>query len=364
MAAFKDLLGPAAVEAIGDAQLRVDPAFPVASFRASALDGLEALELKDRVRHVAAALRAALPADWPAALDRLLRSLPPPLAGETELTSGFVLWPLLQVVEEHGLDHPEASLDALREMTRRFSSEFAVRPYIERHPDLAWARLHAWAADPDLHVRRLASEGTRPRLPWGRRLAACVADPSRGLALIERLVDDPSEYVRRSVANHLGDVAKDHPALAVQVARRWIEQRPQRTDLARHGLRTLLKAGDPAALALFGHHAPQVQVEATRAEPALARIGEPVELRARLVAQEACHVRVDVVWSWPGARGRWSSRTFRGSDRDLQKGEAWDFCYRLSTKPVTTRPLRPGEQRLHLRISGADQPPVVFTLLP
>ncbi len=353
MPPFKDQLGPAAVHALADAQRAVDPAFPHARFITTALDGLEPLELKDRVRSIAAALRASLPADWPAALDRLVRAMP--------ASTPFVHWPILQVVEEYGLDHPEASLDALRLLTPRFSAEFAVRPYIERHPELAWSRIEAWAADPDEHVRRLASEGSRPRLPWGRRLSACVADPSRGLALIERLVDDPSPYVRRSVANHLGDVAKDHPALAVEVARRW---GPQRIELARHGLRTLLKAGDPEALALFGHATPQVRVQSQSVEPGTVQVGGSVELRARLVAEQACHVRVDVVWAWPGARKGWSSRTFRGSDRDLAAGEAWDFRLRLSMRPVTTRPLRPGEQRLHLRISGQDQPPVSFTLEP
>lgn len=361
MPPFKDLLSADAVRGLAARHAAADPAFPAGRFVAAALDGLDALELKDRVRHVAAALRDALPADWPAALDRLLRAWPAP--GE-DAGSAFGLWPVLQVVEDGGLDHPEASLAALRRMTERFSAEFAVRPYLERHPELTWRTLEAWTADPSEHVRRLCSEGSRPRLPWGRRLAACVADPSRGLALLDRLVDDPSAYVRRSVANHLGDVAKDHPALAVATARRWMAERPDREEVARHGLRARLKAGDPAALALFGHHPPAVEVRDIGVSPARARIGEAVEVTATLHAHAPTHVRVDLVWAWPGARGGWSSRTFRGADRDLAAGERWTFRGRISTRPVTTRPLRPGEQRVTLRVSGVDAPPVTFTLEP
>lgn len=362
MEPFKERLGAEAVRGIARAQVRVDPAFPEARFVAEALAGLEALELKGRVRHIAAALRRALPADWPRALERLLAPLPPPLPDARGTMSAFALWPLLQVVEEHGLEHPELSLAALRELTRRFSAEFAVRPYLEQHPALAWAHLRRWAADEDQHVRRLASEGSRPRLPWGRRLEASVRDPSPGLALIEGLADDPSPYVRRSVANHLGDVAKDHPALALRTARRWLAERPEREALVRHALRLPLKAGDPEALALFGHHPPRLRLLRASLRPTAPRLGETVEVVAELRALEASHARIDIVWSWPGARGGWSRRAFRGADRRLREGEVWTFTWRLPLRPVSTRPLRPGEHRLQLRISGEDQPPLSFVL--
>lgn len=343
---FKNLVNAESVARIG---ARFVPGHQ-AAFVARAVDGLEPLELKARVRHVAEALRAFLPARWPDAAKVLVDALPPTPAG------GLFLWPVVQVVELHGLEHPEISLDALRAITPHASAEFAVRPYIARHPELAWAVIGTWSRDPNEHVRRLASEGTRPRLPWGARLDASVRDPARGLAVIERLVDDPSEYVRRSVANHLGDVAKDHPLVAVEVARRWL---PGRRRLVEHALRDLLKKGHPAALDLLGHKG-EIAVSAIKVSPSRAKAGEAVTVSA--VIEGRGTARVDVVWSWPGTRG-WSSKTFRGGVRELSEGERWSFHQRLSLRPVTTRPLRPGEQRVFLRVNGADHGPATFLLL-
>lgn len=352
---FRDLLDTAAVVGLAGHVLRAWPAFPADRFVAQATDGLGALGLKDRVRHVGTALHAALPPRWEEAVGVLVASLPPPLADDGAVTvNGFQLWPVLYVVEGFGADDPATSLPALREMTRRFSAEFAIRPLLARHPEPTWAALEAWASDADPHVRRLVSEGSRPRLPWGMRLQDAVRDPSRGLALLDRLVDDPSAYVRRSVANHLGDVAKDHPERAVAVARRWVGERPDRDPLVRHGLRDLLKKGHAGALALVGHDGGGVEVTDVRVERVEVRVGEPIEVHARVVAHEGGTVRVDAVWSWPGARGGWSSRTFRGPVKTLAAGEEWAPRVRISTRPVTTRPLRPGPQRVRLRVNGVD----------
>lgn len=369
---FKNLVDARAVSALAAHISKVYPGFPASTFEAAALDGLEPLELKDRVRHVAAALRAALPEEWSAALKVLVEALPPWQAPEQGLSAGFAWWPVLQVVEKYGEEYGadaqvpllRPTLAAIHDLTSRFSAEFAIRPYLVAHPEQTWATLAAWVDDPDPHVRRLVSEGSRSRLPWGKRLVDSVRDPSRGLALLDRLVDDPSPYVRRSVANHLGDVAKDHPDLAIAVARRWMQERPDRPEriaTARHGLRTLLKAGHPDALALFGHGDAHVHVEALRVTPESVVVGEKVEVTARLRVDEPAHVRVDVVWSWPGSRG-WASKTFRGGDKQLAPEDLWEFRYRLGTAPVTTRPTRPGTHRITLRVLGTDVGPVEFVL--
>lgn len=345
---FKNLVNPGGIAGLAARIRAVYPPFDADTFVAAATDGLDSLELKARVRHVAAALRPRLPAPWPAAVDVLVRALPT-APGET-----FLFWPVLQVVETWGVDDPVASLPALREMTRHFSAEFAIRPLIRRWPDQAWAALATWTADPDEHVRRLVSEGSRPRLPWGERL-----DPDpRAVPLLERLLDDPSPYVRRSVANHLGDLAKLDPDGAVALAGRWLSGGDRR-ELVRHGLRDLLKKGHPGALALVGHAPVAVAVQELSASDA--EVGQPVTVRARIRALAAAHVRVDLVWQWPGARG-WSAKTFRGGDRELAAGEEWCFEARLSTRPVTTRPTRPGPQRLVLRVLGQDFGPVEWTL--
>ena len=353
---FKNLVSPTSIATLSAAIEAVHP-FDAAAFRATAGAGLEALELKARVAHVARALRPHLPAAWPLALSVLVRALPPRDAG---LLGHAWLWPALQLVEWHGPEAPAASLDALREMTPRFSAEFAVRPLLVAHPELAYARLAAWADDPDEHVRGWVSEGSRPRLPWGMRLPGAVADPTAGLALLDRLVDDPSEYVRRSVANHLGDVAKDHPDRAVAHAAAWLAARSERAPLVKHALRDLLKKGHAGALALVGHGG-TAAVDGLSVNRTSARAGDVVELDAVLEGEG--RVRVDVVWQWPGARpGTWGQKTFTGADRALVPGTVWHFRHRLSLKPVSTRPFRPGVQRLWLRVGGVDHGPVEFVL--
>lgn len=361
---FKNLVGAAAIARLGERVAAAWPAFDRPAFEAAAVEGLDALELKGRVAHVADALRAHLPAAWPAAAAVLAGVPVDAPAGGPETLSGAWLWPVLTTVEVHGAHDPATSLPLLRQLTRHFSAEFAIRPLLVAHPGPAWAALAAWVDDPDPRVRRLVSEGTRPRLPWGLRLRAAVEDPTPGLALLDRLVDDPSPDVRRSVANHLGDVAKDHPDRAVEIARRWLADDPARQPLVKHALRDLLKKGHGGALALFGAGGAEVEVDGLAVRPERAAVGGSVEIVANVVARTPGAVRVDVVWSWPGARGGWSSKTFRGKDRPLAAGEVWTFRHRLSLRPVSTRPLRPGPQRVTLRVQGRDVAEVGFLLAP
>lgn len=354
---FKNLVGPASVERLAAAFLSDDPS-RTAAFTEAALAGLAGMELKARVAHVARLLRRQLPAAFPEALARLVAALPP---HESDLMGHSWLWPVLQVVEDEAAAHPAESLAALAQMTSRFSAEFALRPLLARHPALAYATLREWARSPDEHVRRLVSEGSRPRLPWGMQLRAAVADPEPGLALLARLVDDPSPYVRRSVANHLGDVAKDHPERAVAIAGEWLTDRPDRLPLVRHGLRSLLKRGHTRALALVGNSTAPVEVTDLAVTPNPARVGESFTVCATVVGEG--RVRVDVVWAWPAARGGWSSRTFVGKERELAEGERWAFSTRVSLRPVTTRPMRPGPQRATLRVAGQEFGPVGFILV-
>lgn len=349
---FKHRIGPDAVAALAERLAAAAPGFDRARFEREALEGLEALELKARVDHVAAALRPRLPAAWSTALDVVLASLPEAPKGTEDLTSGFAMWPLLRLVAVHGLDEPERSLDALAELTSRFSAEFAVRPFLVHHPELAWPRVHRWAESRDVHVRRLASEGTRPRLPWGLQLRASVADPSRGLEVLERLVDDPEPYVRRSVANHLNDVSRDHPERALAVARRWAEGPGSgRAWVVRHGLRTLLKQGVPEALAILGYGPPEVQLVVLEARPGRVRIGDVVELVATLETVQAQRWMVDWVVQAPRADGGRGARVVKGRTLEVVPGRVV-VRHRLSLKPVTTRVTRPGPWWVAVQVNG------------
>jgi 3-methyladenine DNA glycosylase AlkC len=190
---------------------------------------------------------------------------------------------------------------------------------------VTFAYLHRWARDPDEHVRRLVSEGTRPRLPWAGRLRGLIADPSPTIPLLDALFDDPSAYVRRSVANHLNDIARDHPAVALACARRWLATGSDRaTWVARRGLRTLIKGGDPAALALLGFdHGAAVSLEALAVTPARLPVGGEVTIAFTLAAPDGpARTVVDYVVHHAGARGARRPKVFKLTTRTIHPGRS------------------------------------------
>lgn len=230
----------------------VHPAFPSAAFQRAALKGIAPRAILQRGQHLARVLREHLPADYDDAINVLLRSLTPPLTRTDELGLGvFFYLPHICFVAEFGLESFETSMRAQYELTRRFSAEFSIRPFLIRYPEQTLARLLEWTRDADPHVRRLCSEGSRPRLPWAMRLPAFVKDPRPVLPILEALKDDHDLYVRRSVANHLGDIAKDHPGLAFEICERWLAgASTERQWLIRHALRHPAKKQVPRALQL------------------------------------------------------------------------------------------------------------------
>ena len=257
---LKTLLGAEAIACLAHNLQLVHPKFDAAGFRRTALQGLEPLGILERGQHLAAALRHHLPNRYAEAVEVMLRSLTPPLMQTHELgLAVFFYLPHVCFVANYGLDPAhnrgadpfEVSMRAQYELTRRFSAEFSIRPYLQAWPERTLSRLMEWTRDPDPHVRRLCSEGTRPRLPWAPRLPAFVKDPRPVLPILEALKDDPDLYVRRSVANHLGDIAKDHPALAFGICEGWLAgASAERCWLIRHAVRHPAKHGVPAAVRL------------------------------------------------------------------------------------------------------------------
>jgi 3-methyladenine DNA glycosylase AlkC len=227
--------------------------FPAEAFVESVTELIEPLELKARVAVITDELRKALPSDYPVALNILLNILGP--ENETEegmFNNGYYLMPVAYFVEKYGLEHFDISMHAMYEITKRHTSEYAIRPYLDVHLEDSIIRLRQWSRDVNLHVRRLVSEGTRPRLPWAKRIHVIKGDPAHNLALLEPLWDDPSFYVRKSVANHLNDLTKDYREITLN----WLNDRSDyggkyHTWMVRHSLRSLTKAGDNKAVALL-----------------------------------------------------------------------------------------------------------------
>lgn len=254
------LLDRPAIDCLARNIAGVHPDFDGAGFRRAAAAGLGPLAILDRGRHLAAALRRFLPPRYEDAVGVLLKSLTPPLAATESFGLGvFFYLPHVYFVSEYGVDSAhnagrdpfEASMKAQYELTRRFTAEFSMRAFLIHRQERTLKRLLAWTTDADPHVRRLCSEGSRPRLPWAPRIPAFVKDPTLTAPILEALKDDPDLYVRRSVANHLGDFAKDHPDFAFSLCRRWLPgASEERRWLIRHALRHPAKKGVAAALRL------------------------------------------------------------------------------------------------------------------
>ena len=255
---LKNLLGQEALECLAHNISLVHARFEHQLFCQHALDGLEPLGIMQRGKKIAASLRKFLPEKYEAAIDILLASLTPPLSNtEDNGLAVFFYLPHVSFVAEYGLDAEnnngldpfDVSTKAQYELTKRFSAEFSIRPFLIQSQERTLERLFEWVSDSDPHVRRLCSEGTRPRLPWAKRIPSFIADPSAVLPILEILKDDSSLYVRRSVANHLGDIAKDHPNLVFDVCKRWLEGSSNDLKwLIRHALRHPAKKGDKVAL--------------------------------------------------------------------------------------------------------------------
>ncbi len=353
---LKDLFGPAMAEKLARLVRAAHPGFPAEAFVADVAPRLAPLELKGRVAALAAALRAHLPPAYPEALAILLKTLGPPLPGtEGVFEDGWFALPLATFVELYGLDHPDESLAAMHAITQRNTAEFAIRPFLVRHPERTLAALAAWTRDESPHVRRLVSEGTRTRLPWAGRLPQFIADPAPVLVLLERLKDDPSPYVRRSVANNLNDLSKDHPELVLAVAARWGEgASPERRQLIRHALRSLVKQGHPGALRLLGAAAPEVELVALELAPARLRVGERLTLTAvlRSTASRPQLLVVDYRLLLPGAGRAPRSKVFKLRTLTVAPGETLRLTRRHSFAPVTVRRLYPGPHRFELQVNG------------
>jgi 3-methyladenine DNA glycosylase AlkC len=375
---FKNLINAGTVAATGLHLQRAWPGFDRTRFEALANSGLDALELKARMLQLAEALRANLPGDFHTACTVLEASLAPPLPLDAKGEpvglstaeamgglSGWVIWSMGEFVAQHGQHDVPRSLACLHALTQRSTAEFAIRPFIQAHPETVWPVLARWARDPSAHVRRLVSEGSRPRLPWGLRLQALVADPSPALPLLRRLQDDPSSYVRRSVANHLNDIAKDHPALvAGWVKDHLIEASPERSALLRHASRSLIKQGHAPTLAAWGLASGLSGWATLTLSAAKVAVGDSIGLHVVLqsTAREPQPLEIDYAVHHVRANGSISPKVFKGWKLTLAPGEERALDKRHSLRPVTTRTLYPGFHRIELRVNGQTLADAAFEL--
>ncbi len=366
---LKHFFGERVVRGIAADLRRAHARLDEAAFVRECLAGLGDLELTARGRHVAEVMGRHLPPRFPDAARVLVASLGPELvSSETFGMEPFRYLPHVVYVASRGLDDFEAAMAAQLELTKRFTAEFSIRAFLTRYPAATLERLRVWARDPNVHVRRLVSEGTRPRLPWAPRLRAFQEDPEPVIALLEMLRDDPERYVQRSVANNLNDISKDHPARAAALCAAWLaDPTPGRRWIAGHALRSLVKQGHPAALATLGFAArPKVAVAGARITPAKVDIGDAVRFAFTLAsrAKQTQRLVVDFAVHFVKANGATRPKVFKLRALDLAAGADVECAGSVSLAAMTTRKHYPGVHRIDALINGVAYPLGEFTVRP
>jgi 3-methyladenine DNA glycosylase AlkC len=366
MEAFKEAFSEENSLRIGREVHRVWPEFPLDRFGNGLGMELAPLALKARVGVVADRLATVLP-QHPGEMFPILVAA---LASEdgSHGLQGFSVWPLTELVARHGLLHPKLAFAALREMTIRFTAEFALRPFLRHDCSGTLAQLKRWLDDPNPHVRRLVSEGSRPLLPWGMRLPELLEPPHPTLGLLERLHRDDSAYVRLSVANHLNDFSKFHPELVLGLLRQWLEQTRDdsiQRKLARHACRTLVKSGHRGALELLGAAAAgSVELLEFQIQSGQVAMGERLEFRLRLANRTLSpqQVVLDYRLHFLRANGRNKPKVFKWRVLELAAEEAIEIHGQHVFREVTTRRHYLGTHQIQPQVNGETGPLREFLL--
>lgn len=291
---------------------------------------------------------------------------------DTPLLDGWMIWPVTEAVaskavDDGGTEAFDDAMDLLAELTGLLTAEFAIRTLIRHDPARALSIIRTWTASDDEHVRRLASEGTRPYLPWGTRVPALTQTPAATMPILDALYRDPSDYVRRSVANHLNDVSREHATLAVDTAARWLTTPDDNTArVVRHSLRTLVKRGDPGALALLGFPSAEaaLTIEGPSLDRDLVRMGEAVEVRATLrnISDAPVRLAIDYVVHHRKANGSQAPKAFKLTTTTLEPGQTFDVRRSHTFRPITTRRYYSGPHAITLQINGVGTARAEFEL--
>lgn len=319
-------------------------------------DEFAALELKAKMRYTTQCLHKFLPEDYTQALD-ILKQAAPGIKGAEAMS-------MPDYVELYGMDDWDASLPALRYFTRFASAEFAIRPFIVKAPQHTMNTLLEWTEDDDEKVRRLASEGCRPRLPWAMALPAFKKDPAPIFPVLEKLKNDPSEFVRRSVANNLNDISKDNPDLVLEIGNQWLGSSPETDQIIKHACRTMLKAGNTKALRLFGYGDPSnIHVEGLAPDQPEISIGDCTRVTFNLDVREAaeCKVRLEFAVHYMKSNGKHSKKIFQIIEKTFAPG-SHSFNRKLSFIDMTTRKHYPGPHPIAVIVNGEEKARIVLDL--
>jgi len=349
------------------------PEFESEEFFDAASKNLDTLELKERSEQIMNAMTTHLPSDFVKAGEIILGSLSPSRDGnifgvtvDEDGIAGWAIMPIAHYVGLRGHDHFDLSMTLFKELTKRFTSEFGIRFFLLESPKKTLSILKEWTNDSDRHVRRLVSEGIRPRLPWAMQLPLFIQDPSPVIALLEILKDDEEEYVRRSVANNLNDIAKDHPEIVADIAEKWMRGASKnREKLIRHGCRTLIKSGHKKVLRVFGYKPPQIQQVIVAIKTPEVVFGNALEFTLSILS-DSLHsqsLMIDYVLHHKKANGKTTPKVFKWRTKILEENKPLTLTKKHCIKKITTRVYYPGIHRLEIMVNGVSVGIADFNLL-
>ena len=303
-------------------------------------------ELKQKMRHTTHCLHRFLPSEFSETIKILVAIVPK--------VKGFEAIVLPDYVEVYGLVEPEIALPALGILTKCGSSEFGIRPFLNNSLKETMKYMYQWAGDTDYRVRRFASEGCRPRLPWGMGVPALKKDPSLILPILEKLKDDPEEFVRKSVANNLNDISKDHPDIVLEMCERWKGNSKNTDRIIKHACRTLLKQGNKRALLLFGFANPDnMNIENLMFSTTSPKIGEEIQFSFDLILnnQKKQKIRLEYIVHFVKSTGKTSPKVFQIKEVELAPGRH-SIIKKHSFANKSTRKHFPGKHQLEIAVNG------------
>src|SRR5258708_1538134 len=361
---LKDVYSPAFYERLSNTLAEVIPSFDKQKFIKQIFAGdFKDKELKARMRHTSLTLHDFLPPNYAKSVAIIQKTITRlRRAGVAEDGLAWLLFP--DYIEVYGLEDYDSSVKALEFTTQFVSCEFAVRPFLLKYGQKMIDQMKEWSLHENYKVRRLSSEGSRPRLPWAMAIPALKKDPTPILPILENLKNDPSEWVRRSVANSLNDIAKDHPDIVLKIAKKWKGISKETEAIIRHGSRTLLKQGHSEILKHYGLESKNIQLSSLKMLTPEIKIGQSLEFSFSITNNDpaAQKVRLEYAIFYQRQNGQLSKKVYKISERIYQPKEKASIHRKQKFVLITTRKFYPGAHQLSIIVNGEEKKKTHFEL--
>jgi len=327
---------------------KFDKNFHPDKFVKDAIIGLDDMVLNQRLRNTSVTLKKHLPGNYKRSVDLLMQVAP-------EFKSHFTSFVFPDFIGQYGHDDVKTSLEALKYLTQFGTSEFAIREFLKRDLKGTLKVMNKWADDKNYHVRRLASEGCRPRLPWSFNLPEIMNDPELTRSILEKLKGDDELYVKKSVANHLNDFSRNHSDWMLRVVNSWDKKNEHTAWIVKHASRTLIKKGHPGTMSLFGFEkAPKIKLEKLKVSKPKIKLGEEQEFSFDLVSEKnkTQKLVIDYAIFYCKKSGESSPKVFKLKEIELKPGSTVTISKKQSFKDFSTRKHYPGKHAIEIMVNG------------